>query len=70
MIDRAIGILMERHKLTDDQAFTVLTRTSQNRNTKLRDVADELVTTGLLPDATSTAGGLSSGLRARPRQNP
>ena len=52
VIDHAIGILIERHKVTADQAFTILTRVSQNRNIKLRDVADELVTTGLLPDIT------------------
>ena len=52
VIDYAIGILIERHKLTADQAFSVLARVSQNRNIKLRDVADELVTTGLLPEVT------------------
>jgi GAF domain-containing protein len=48
VIDRAKGILMERHKLTADQAFQVLARTSMQRNRKLRTVADELVTTGHL----------------------
>ena len=49
VIEQAKGILMERHKVTEDQAFTVLTRASQNANIKLRDVADELVRTGALP---------------------
>ena len=49
-IEQAIGILMERHKVTADQAFAVLTKVSQNRNTKLRIVAEQLVTTGLLLD--------------------
>jgi GAF domain-containing protein len=48
-IERAKGILMERHKITDDEAFTMLTRASQRTNTKLRDVAAELVRTGTLP---------------------
>jgi GAF domain-containing protein len=49
VIEQAKGILMERHKLTEDQAFTELSRASQNTNIKLRDVADELVRTGGLP---------------------
>lgn len=47
-IGQAKGILMERHKLSADQAFTVLTRASQNTNTKLADVAQHLIQTGLL----------------------
>jgi GAF domain-containing protein len=47
-IDQAKGILMERHKVTEDEAFTILARASQRTNTKLRDVAAELVRTGAL----------------------
>jgi ANTAR domain len=45
-IEQAEGILMERHKTTEDEAFTMLTYASQRTNTKLRDVAAELVRTG------------------------
>jgi transcriptional regulator with GAF, ATPase, and Fis domain len=48
LIGQAKGILMERHKLTGDQAFTLLVRASQNSNTKLNDVARYLVETGEL----------------------
>jgi len=48
-IEQAKGILMERHKIKEDQAFTILTHASQRTNTKLRDVAAELVQTGALP---------------------
>jgi AmiR/NasT family two-component response regulator len=48
-IEQAKGILMERHKITEDEAFTMLTHASQRTNTKLRDVAEELVRTGALP---------------------
>ena len=48
-IEQAKGILMERHKLKEDEAFTILTHVSQRTNTKLRDVAAELVQTGALP---------------------
>jgi GAF domain-containing protein len=47
-IDLAKGILMERHKVTEDAAFTMLAHASQRTNTKLRDVAAELVQTGAL----------------------
>ena len=49
LIGQAQGILMERHKITADQAFGLLVRASQHRNTKLRDVADALVRSGELP---------------------
>ena len=48
VIDQAKGILMERFKLTADQAFQLLARTSMTTNRKLRDVADHLVRTGEL----------------------
>jgi GAF domain-containing protein len=48
-IEQAKGILMERHKIKEDEAFTILTHASQRTNTKLRDVAEELVRTGALP---------------------
>ncbi|NUT97577.1 MAG: GAF and ANTAR domain-containing protein [Saccharothrix sp.] len=49
LIGQAKGILMERHKLTADQAFAVLARASQLTNTKLRDIAEKLTQTGELP---------------------
>ncbi len=49
LIEQAKGILMERHKIKEDEAFTVLTHASQGTNTKLRDVAAELIRTGDLP---------------------
>ena len=52
IIDQAKGILMERHKLTADQAFQVLAQMSMKTNRKLRAVADDLVRTGELPLGT------------------
>ena len=49
VIGQAQGILMERLKLTPDQAFAVLTRLSKDSNVKLRDVARRLVETGEVP---------------------
>ena len=48
-IEQAKGILMERHKIKEDEAFTMLAHASQRTNMKLRDVAAELVRTGTLP---------------------
>jgi GAF domain-containing protein len=48
VIEQAKGILMERYKITSEQAFTLLTHASQRSNVKLRDVAEELTATGVL----------------------
>lgn len=48
LIGQAQGILMERYKVTDDQAFAMLVRVSQHGNIKLRDVAAHLVRSGQL----------------------
>lgn len=53
LIGPAQGILMERLHLTGPQAFAVLVRTSQQRNLKLRDLADHLINpTRTEPDPT------------------
>ncbi|GAA1298545.1 GAF and ANTAR domain-containing protein [Saccharothrix xinjiangensis] len=49
LIGQAKGILMERYTINADQAFSVLVRVSQQNNRKLRDLAEELATTGKLP---------------------
>lgn len=49
VIGQAKGILMERYRLTADQAFGVLTRVSQELNRKLVDIARELTDTGAVP---------------------
>jgi GAF domain-containing protein len=49
VIGMAQGILMERHRITQQQAFMVLAKYSQNHNEKLRVVAAQLVEAGELP---------------------
>ena len=49
VIGQAQGILMERERITAEQAFDVLRRASQDLNIKLRDVAQRLVDTGEAP---------------------
>ncbi|WP_420359248.1 ANTAR domain-containing protein [Kribbella jejuensis] len=51
LVGLAMGILMERYDLDEDQAFSVLRRYSQDTNTKLRDVAQQLIETRKLPHA-------------------
>lgn len=49
LIGQAKGILMERYRVTAQQAFDVLSRVSQEENRKLVDIAGELTQTGALP---------------------
>jgi hypothetical protein len=56
MIGQAQGILMERERVSSDQAFDILRRASQHLNLKLRAVAQSLVDTGERPD-TGRPGG-------------
>jgi hypothetical protein len=43
-IGQAIGVVMERYKMSDPRAFAFLSRLSQDYNIKLRVVAQEIVT--------------------------
>jgi GAF domain-containing protein len=49
LVGQAMGILMERYNLDDERAFEVLKRYSQDSNTKLCDVALQLVESRKLP---------------------
>ena len=68
MIGQAQGILMERERITPDQAFDILRRASQHLNVKLRDVAQSLVDTGERPDTgRACSRALGSHAPAGPR---
>ena len=54
LIGQAQGILMERERITGDQAFDVLRKASQHMNIKLREVAEALIETGESPDTGET----------------
>jgi ANTAR domain len=60
LIGQAKGILMERYNINADRAFAVLVPVSQHNNRKLRDVAEELISSRRLsdleprPDAAAT----------------
>jgi GAF domain-containing protein len=55
-IGQATGILMERFDLDAERAFEVLRRISSQTNTKLRDLAVQVVTTRRLPTTEDAAG--------------
>lgn len=59
-IGQAQGFLMARYHLTEDQAFAVLVRYSQNSNIKLREVAERVIEGGGLPEPPRSAGDESA----------
>jgi GAF domain-containing protein len=62
-IGQAEGILMERYKITGDEAFERLRRVSQDSNRKLASVAEELVLTGRLPQPAASRAASAEGSR-------
>jgi GAF domain-containing protein len=59
VIGQAKGILMERFRVSADEAFGLLIASSQHTHRKLREVADQLAVTGelILPERGSDAEG-------------
>ena len=49
-IGMAIGILMSTYVCTEEHAFDLLRTASQRQHHKLRDVAEEVILTGMLPE--------------------
>lgn len=58
LIGQAQGILIERERITSDQAFDVLRRASQHLNIKVREVALTLVETGETPNVGTPPGSI------------
>ncbi len=57
LIGHAQGILIERERITGDQASNISRQASQRLNVKLREVAQDLVDTGERPDTGSPRRG-------------
>ena len=73
VIGQAKGVLMERYKITSDQAFALLAKASQDTNRKLHEVAEYLTHTGILDTERGhgSAGGTSSSTgRREGRRSP
>ncbi len=58
-IGTAVGILMNSHLLTQEEAFTTLRMVSQHSHRKLREVANEVIFTGALDVPKPKASGLA-----------
>ena len=63
----AVGILMSQGKLTADAAFDRLRRASNDRNQKLRDVAEDVILSGMLEDTRAAAPGTGRPARTSSR---
>lgn len=50
VIGQAKGILMERNRISADEAFELLKAVSQDKNIAVRDLAERVANTGELPD--------------------
>jgi len=50
LIGHAVGVLIERHRITATQGFEMLRQASLNRNVKLREIAARVVESGQDPD--------------------
>src|SRR3954463_1452013 len=68
VIDQAKGVLIERYRLTPDQAFQLLVQASMNANRKVRDIADEPGHTGALAGAPPRRTGGRPVPQRRPRR--
>ena len=49
-IGAAVGIIMARLAVSEEEAFQTLVRASQNSHRKLRDIAEDVIYTGQLPE--------------------
>jgi hypothetical protein len=67
VIGQAKGVLMERYKITPDQAFAFLAKASQDTNRKLNDIAEYLTQTGVL--TAERRRGTSAAPPQKDRQN-
>jgi len=70
VIGQAKGILMERHRLSADQAFALLSSVSQDLNRKLHEVAADLAATGELPQRPQPRPQTGPPHRERRTQHP
>ena len=65
-IDQAVGIIVAVERCSAEDAFSTLTRASQNGNVRLRDIAAELIRTYSNPAAVSApVGGRTNAPRRR-----
>ncbi len=71
-IGAAVGIVMAAAKLPEADAFAVLVAASQDANRKVRDIAAEVVDTGLIPGGgrEQDPGGVAQTVQASADDSP
>ena len=57
LVDRAKGILMDSHGLSENEAFDWIQKTAMNNRTKAKDIAEQVISGAIAPDAGASAGG-------------
>jgi len=60
LIGQAQGILMAMLNIGSEESFALLQRQSRRTNRKLREIAEEVVNTRIVPDPSLTSAGASS----------
>ena len=51
MVDRAKGVLMDRHGLSEQAAFDFVQKTAMRNRRQMREVAEEVIAGTLVPEA-------------------
>lgn len=69
-IGQAVGILMERERITAEAAFVILRRASQHLHIKLQEVARNLIDTGEAPDVGDVASKKQTSRGPGPQDEP
>jgi AmiR/NasT family two-component response regulator len=54
VIGQAVGVLMERHRMSPEEAFDTMVNASQTSHLKLRELAQRINETGQDPDAAAS----------------
>ena len=57
VVGQAMGILVERHRVSPEDAFRMLVKASQTRHVKLRELAAYVIETGVEPEAVRSENG-------------
>jgi response regulator NasT len=50
IIDRAKGVLMDKHGMNESDAFGFIQRSAMNHRLTMKDVADKIVSGAIVPD--------------------
>lgn len=66
----AVGVLMARLHITDDEAFTMLRKASQHGHIKLREVAEYVTMTGDVPDDPTVSANAEANASESASANP